>query len=65
MAHVRRRRRRRRSLELETEYNNCCSAILTECVFVRRKKQRRRERGRRREAKGSYLMGSEVSKALN
>jgi hypothetical protein len=39
MAHVRkrRRRRRRRSLELETEYN-CCSAILTECVFPRRKK---------------------------
>jgi len=39
MAHVRkrRRRRRRRSLELETEYN-CCSAILTECVFLRRKK---------------------------
>jgi hypothetical protein len=34
MAHV---RRRRRTLELDTEYN-CCSAILTECVFLRRKK---------------------------
>jgi hypothetical protein len=35
VAHV--RRRRRRTLELETE-NNCCSAILTKCVFLRRKK---------------------------
>jgi hypothetical protein len=35
MAHV--RRRRRRTLELNSEYN-CCSAILTECVFQRRKK---------------------------